>query len=70
MRSRSVIRKLSSRVGCGVPGLLCVRGPTGTRYLNNAEAQSKTVRDGWNVFQDLVAWDEDGFLFTSPAATR
>jgi 2-aminobenzoate-CoA ligase len=49
-------------VGCGIPGLLCVRGPTGTRYLNNPEAQSKTVRDGWNVFQDLVAWDEDGFL--------
>jgi 2-aminobenzoate-CoA ligase len=49
-------------VRCGAPGLLCVRGPTGTRYLNNPEAQSKTVRDGWNVFQDLVAWDEDGFL--------
>ncbi len=49
-------------VGRGAPGLLCVRGPTGTRYLNNSEAQSKTVHDGWNVFQDLVAWDEDGFL--------
>jgi 2-aminobenzoate-CoA ligase len=46
----------------GTAGLLCVRGPTGTRYLNNAEAQAKTVRDGWNVFQDLVAWDEDGCL--------
>jgi 2-aminobenzoate-CoA ligase len=49
-------------VGSGVSGLLCVRGPTGTRYLNNPEAQSKAVRDGWNVFQDLVAWDDDGFL--------
>ena len=46
----------------GSAGLLCVRGPTGTHYLNNAEAQAKTVRDGWNVFQDLVAWDEDGCL--------
>ena len=49
-------------VGPGAPGLLCVRGPTGTHYLNNPEAQSGTVRDGWNVFQDLVAWDEDGYL--------
>lgn len=49
-------------VPSGTTGLLCVRGPTGTRYLNNAEAQAKTVRDGWNVFQDLVAWDEDGCL--------
>ena len=39
-----------------------MRGPTGTHYLNNAEAQAKTVRDGWNVFQDLVAWDKDGCL--------
>ena len=49
-------------VPSGTAGLLCVRGPTGTHYLNNAEAQAKTVRDGWNVFQDLVAWDEDGCL--------
>jgi 2-aminobenzoate-CoA ligase len=46
----------------GIVGLLCVRGATGTHYLNNTEAQAKTVRDGWNVFQDLVAWDEDGCL--------
>ena len=26
-------------VGRGAPGLLCVRGPTGTHYLNNPEAQ-------------------------------
>ena len=49
-------------VGPGVPGLLCVRGPTGTHYLKNPAAQSGTVRDGWNVFQDLVAWNEDGYL--------
>ena len=57
-------------VPSGTAGLLCVRGPTGTHYLNNAEAQAKTVRDGWNVFQDLVAWDEDGSSFISRAATR
>jgi 2-aminobenzoate-CoA ligase len=48
--------------GEGRPGLLCVRGPTGTHYLNKAEAQHKTVREGWNVFQDLVAWDADGHI--------
>ncbi len=49
-------------VGDGVPGLLCVRGPTGTHYLNKPEAQRRTVRDGWNVFQDLVAWDSEGYI--------
>jgi 2-aminobenzoate-CoA ligase len=49
-------------LGEGVPGLLCVRGPTGTHYLNKAEAQHRTVRDGWNVFQDLVAWDAEGYI--------
>ena len=62
MKSRSAMPIPSSPSSRGAPGLLCVRGPTGTRYLNNPEAQSKTVRDGWNVFQDLVAWDEDGYL--------
>ena len=46
----------------GIPGLLCVRGPTGTHYLNKPEAQQQTVRDGWNVFQDLVAWEAGGYI--------
>jgi 2-aminobenzoate-CoA ligase len=49
-------------VGEGIPGLLCVRGPTGTHYLNKPEAQRRTIRDGWNVFQDLVAWDLEGYI--------
>jgi len=46
----------------GAPGLLCMRGPTGTLYWNRPEEQRKVVRDGWNVFQDVVVRDEAGYL--------
>jgi 2-aminobenzoate-CoA ligase len=49
-------------VGIGRQGLLCVRGATGTCYLNQPEAQAATVRQGWNVFQDVVTADADGFI--------
>lgn len=49
-------------VPAGTPGLLCMRGPTGTRYWNRPEEQRKVVREGWNVFQDIVVRDERGFL--------
>ena len=41
----------------GAPGLLAARGPTGTVYWNKPDQQAKTVRDGWNVFQDVVVRD-------------
>ena len=44
----------------GTPGLLAARGPTGTVYWNKPDQQAKTVRDGWNVFQDVVARDARG----------
>ena len=48
----------------GVPGLLAVRGPTGTVYWNKPDQQSKVVINGWNVFQDLVTrGDEDTFQY-------
>jgi 2-aminobenzoate-CoA ligase len=49
-------------VGTGEYGLLCVRGATGTCYLNRPDAQAATVREGWNVFQDIVTVDADGFI--------
>ena len=49
-------------VDIGEPGLLAVRGATGTCYLDRAEAQRETVREGWNVFQDIVRADADGFI--------
>lgn len=46
----------------GSHGLLCIRGATGTRYYNRPEAQESAVRDGWNVFQDIVFSDPDGYI--------
>lgn len=47
----------------GEPGLLTVRGPTGTKYWRKPEQQQKTVREGWNVVKDIVRMDEDGYLY-------
>ncbi|MBV9521728.1 MAG: AMP-binding protein, partial [Alphaproteobacteria bacterium] len=49
-------------VPVGEPGLLAVRGATGTSYLNRPHDQRATVRQGWNVFQDIVRADPDGFI--------
>jgi 2-aminobenzoate-CoA ligase len=49
-------------VPAGAPGLLCMRGPTGTVYWNRPDEQRKVVRDGWNVFQDVVVRDDRGFI--------
>jgi 2-aminobenzoate-CoA ligase len=49
-------------VPAGTPGLLCMRGPTGTLYWNRPEEQRKVVRDGWSVFQDVVVRDAAGFV--------
>lgn len=49
-------------VAAGASGLLCIRGPTGTHYWNRPEEQRKTVREGWNVYQDIVTRDARGFL--------
>lgn len=47
----------------GEPGLLTVRGPTGTKYWRKPEQQQETVREGWNVVRDIVRMDEDGYLY-------
>lgn len=44
----------------GEQGLFATRGPTGTVYWNKPEHQKDVVRDGWNIFQDLVWRDETG----------
>jgi len=44
----------------GEQGLFAARGPTGTVYWNKPDHQKEVVRDGWNVFQDLVWRDEQG----------
>ena len=44
----------------GEHGLFAARGPTGTVYWNKPDQQAKVVRNGWNVFQDVVWRDENG----------
>ena len=49
-------------VADGERGLLSVRGCTGTVYWRNEERQREMVRNGWNVFPDVVTRDADGFF--------
>ena len=44
----------------GEQGLFATRGPTGTVYWNKPDHQKEVVRDGWNIFQDLVWRDGEG----------
>jgi 2-aminobenzoate-CoA ligase len=46
----------------GVEGLLAVRGPTGARYWRDAEAQRRTVRDGWTLTGDICSQDDEGWF--------
>jgi 2-aminobenzoate-CoA ligase len=52
----------------GQVGLLAVRGPTGCRYLDDAERQRGYVRGGWNFTGDAYKQDERGnFWFQARA---
>jgi 2-aminobenzoate-CoA ligase len=47
----------------GQVGRLAVRGPTGCRYLHNAERQRAYVQHGWNVTGDSYLMDADGWFW-------
>lgn len=47
-------------VATGTPGWLAVRGPTGCVYWRRQSAQSRYVRDGWNLTGDVVTRDAAG----------
>jgi len=47
----------------GQVGRLAVRGPTGCRYFDDLERQTKYVRDGWNLTGDAFEIDETGNLW-------
>ena len=40
-----------------------MRGPTGCRYLDDAERQKQYVRDGWNLTGDAFSTDADGYFW-------
>ncbi|MFP6759596.1 MAG: benzoate-CoA ligase family protein [Alphaproteobacteria bacterium] len=44
-------------------GRLAVRGPTGCKYLANAERQAGYVQHGWNLTGDLYRQDADGYFW-------
>ena len=46
----------------GEHGLLCVRGPTSCVYWSPREIQADAVRDGWNIVQDTVWKDDEGYI--------
>ena len=46
----------------GEHGLLCVRGPTSCVYWSPREIQAEAVRDGWNIVQDTVWKDDEGYI--------
>jgi len=47
----------------GQIGRLAVRGPTGCRYLDDAERQRAYVKDGWNYTGDAYARDAQGYFW-------
>ena len=57
-----IVDESMNEVPRGEVGRLAVRGPTGCRYLADAEQQQKYVRDGWNLTGDSFTQDEDGFF--------
>ncbi len=46
----------------GAVGRLAVRGPTGCRYLDDAERQKTYVREGWNLTGDAFLVDDEGYF--------
>ena len=52
-----------NEVPAGTVGRLSVRGPTGCRYLDDPENQTKYVSEGWNFPGDAYVRDEDGYFW-------
>ncbi len=50
-------------VANGEHGLMCVRGPTSCVYWSPREIQADAVRDGWNIVQDTVWKDDEGYIY-------
>jgi 2-aminobenzoate-CoA ligase len=47
----------------GTIGHLAVQGPTGCRYLDDAERQRAYVQNGWNLPGDSYRMDEEGYFW-------
>ena len=58
-----IVDDLGNDVPDGTIGRLAVRGPTGCRYLDNAERQREYVQQGWNFTGDSYKRDTDGYFW-------
>jgi len=58
-----VVDDAGHEVPHGTVGRLAVRGPTGCRYLDNAERQRAYVNNGWNYPGDSFSQDDDGYFW-------
>jgi 2-aminobenzoate-CoA ligase len=58
-----VVDEAGRPVPANAVGRLAVRGPTGCRYLNAPELQSKYVQYGWNITGDAFFVDDDGYFW-------
>ena len=52
-----------AEVPVGTIGNLAVRGPTGCRYLDDADRQRAYVKNGWNLPGDSYRLDEEGYFW-------
>ena len=59
----TVVDESGLSVPANTQGRLAVRGPTGCRYLNAPELQSKYVQNGWNITGDSYRMDADGYFW-------
>lgn len=59
----TVVDESGRPVPTDTQGRLAVRGPTGCRYLNAPELQSKYVQNGWNITGDSYRMDADGYFW-------
>jgi 2-aminobenzoate-CoA ligase len=58
-----VVDESGRPVPANTSGRLAVRGPTGCRYLNAPDSQSKYVKEGWNITGDFYRVDDDGYFW-------
>src|SRR5882724_3916758 len=58
-----VVDEAGRPVAANTVGRLAVWGPTGCKYLDAPEHQSKYVQNGWNITGDLYRMDADGYFW-------
>lgn len=58
-----IVDKHGRELPDGEIGFLVVRGPSGTLYWNDPQAQEQSVWHGWNVVGDYAYRDEEGYFW-------